>query len=132
VKTLLRFFSYLFHGVLVLLLLAVSGLALASGSQSLHLGMLPWTGSTLNNALLACATFGLLSLILAMLGKLRPLFFVWSLAVTVMLVKGYVFTGYHFAPGEVKTAGYLIGGSLLALLGAWFQMWRRVGRPARY
>jgi hypothetical protein len=132
VKTLLRFFSYLFHAILALFLMAVSGLALASGSQSLHLGMLPWTGSTLNYVLFFGSICGLFTLILAIRGRLRALFFIWSLGALVLLVRGYVFTGYHFAAGEARIAGYLLGGSLIALAGAWFQMWRRVGRPDRY
>ena len=44
-----------------------------------------------------------------------------------LLVKGYIFSGYHFTPGEFRTAIYLIAGSVVALLGAWAQMLR----PAR-
>ena len=58
-KALLSFFGYLFHGLLCLILIAMSGLAMAAGAQTLQLGMLPWTGSTLLytlffGALLAC------------------------------------------------------------------------------
>jgi hypothetical protein len=132
VKALLRFFSYLFHGILALFLIAVSGLTLASGTENLHLGMLPWTGSSLTLVVFFGALCGLIALVLAMRGKLRALFFVWSLGVTVLMVRGYIFSGYHFAVGEAKTACYLMIGSLFALAGAWFQMWRKVGRAARY
>ena len=132
VKTLLRFFSYLFHCILALFLLAVSGLTLLSGGQNLHLGMLPWTGSTLTLVVFFGSMAGLLMLLLAMRGKLRALFFLWSLGVLVLMVKGYVFSGYHFGPGEARTAGYLMAGALLALAGAWFQMWRKVERTVRY
>jgi hypothetical protein len=93
--------------------------------------MLPWTGSTLTYALLAGSLFGLLTLFLALRGSLRALFFLWALAVTVLLVKGYFINPYHFATGEVRTALYLIAGSLIALIGAWFQMFRQVGRRRR-
>ena len=128
VKALLRWFSYLFHGLLSLFLIGVSGLALATGVPSINLKMLPWSGPTLVYVLLGGGLFGLLSVLLAMLKKFRLLFFLWSLAVTVVLIRGYLLGGYRFAPGEARTAAYLIAASLLALLGAWLQMWRKLRR----
>ena len=124
IKALLSFLSYVFHGLLCLILVAMSGLALAAGAQTLKLGMLPWTGSTLLYTMFFGALFGLLTVILAIKGMLRPLFFVWSLVVTILLVKGYIFSGYRFTPGEFRTAMYLIVGSIIALFGAWVQMAR--------
>jgi uncharacterized membrane protein len=121
-KALLSFLSYVFHGLLCLILVAMSGLALAAGAKSLQLGMLPWTGSTLLYTMFFGALLGLLTVILAIKGLLRPVFFVWSLAVTILLVKGYIFSGYRFTPGEFRTAMYLIVGSIIALLGSWVQM----------
>ena len=132
VRTLLRFFSYLFHGILALFLVAISGLTLASGAQNLHLGMLPWTGSTLTVVVFLGSICGLVTLVLAVRGVLRPLFFIWSLAVVVLMVKGYIFSSYHFAAGEARTSGYLMAASLVALAGAWFQTRRTVGREHRY
>jgi len=131
VKAILCFFSYLFHALLALFLFAVSALALSSGANALHLAMLPWTGPTLTYVLFCGSLFGLLSLLLALTGRLRPLFFLWSLAVTVLLVKGYFLSGYHFGVGEVRTALYLIAGSVIALFGAWFQMFRGSGARRR-
>jgi uncharacterized membrane protein len=127
IKALMSFLSYVFHGLLCLILLAMSGLALAAGAQTLQLGMLPWTGSTLLYTMLFGALFGLLTLLLAIKGTMRPLFFVWSLAVTLLLFKGYIFSGYRFTPGEFRTAMYLIVGSLIALIGSWAQMGRKAG-----
>jgi hypothetical protein len=127
IKALLSFLSYVFHGLLCLILIAMSGLAMAAGAQTLQLGMLPWTGSTLIYALFFGALLGLLTVILAIKGWMRPLFFVWSLVVTVLLVKGYIFSGYHFIPGEFRRAMYLIGGSVIALFGSWAQMGRKAG-----
>jgi hypothetical protein len=132
VKTLLRFFSYLFHSILALFLVAVSGLTLVSGGQNLHLGMLPWTGSTLTMVVFFGSIFGLLTLLLAIRGRFRALFFLWSLGVVVLMAKGYIFSGYHLGPGEARIAGYLMLAAFVALLGAWFQMWRKVDRAARY
>ena len=127
-KALMRFLSYLFHTLLALFGFAVSGFAMASGARSLHLDMLPWTGSTLTYVLFFGSLFGLVTIVLALKGMLRPLFFLWSLAVTVLLVKGYFLSGYHFAAGEIRTALYLLAASILALFGAWFQMRRRLDR----
>lgn len=127
VKALMRFYSYLFHAVVALFLIALATIALISGVP-LQLGMLPWTGTTLLNVLLFGGLFGLVTVILAMRGVLRVLFLLWSLAVVVLLIKGYIFTGYRFAPNEFRTALYLIGASILALPGAWFQLRRQLKR----
>jgi uncharacterized membrane protein len=126
-KALLSFLSYLFHGLLCLILLAMSSLAIAGGAQTLQLGMLPWTGSTLLYALLFGSLAGLATVILAINGKWRPLFFVWSLAVALLLLKGYIFSGYRFVPGEFRTAMYLIVGSVIALIGSWLAMGQKAG-----
>ncbi|HWC99729.1 MAG TPA: hypothetical protein VG456_23375 [Candidatus Sulfopaludibacter sp.] len=120
-------FSFLFHGLLALFLAAVACLALVSGGV-LHLEMLPWTGSTLEYIMLFGGLCGLALIVLAILGKLRPLFFVWTLVILVLMVKGYVLGGYHFDPASAKTAGYLMGGALLAVVGGWMQMFRRSER----
>ena len=133
VKTLLRLFSFVFLGLLALFLIAVSSFALTSGAPSLELGLLPWTGSTLAWVVLGGSLFGLVSVLLAMASKWRFLFFLWSLAVAVLLVRGYIFTGYRIPPGGVSTAIGLTVGALIALLGAWFQLFRRRReRPGRY
>lgn len=125
----MRVYSYLFHGLLALFLLAISGLDLAGSAESLHLSMLPWTGAVLTRWVFFSALFGLVSLLLAIAGKLRVLFFFWSLAVAVMLIRGYFLTSYHFRGAEeFKTALYLTAAALLAILGAWFQLRRKPQR----
>jgi hypothetical protein len=127
VKFILSAFSYLFEGLLALFLAAIAGLALASGIP-LHLEMLPWTGSALDYVLLFGGLFGVILVVLAILGRLRPLFFVWTLAVVIFMIKGYVFGSYHFDPASAKTAGYLVLGALFGLLGGFVQMFRRADR----
>jgi hypothetical protein len=122
VRALLRFFSYFFHFALGLFLLGVAGLALGSGPHALHLDMLPWTGEPLAYILLFGALLGLLSLALAITGRAPLLFFIWSLVVAVLLLKGYFFSGYRFAPGGVRTGLELLAASWLALIGAWFAL----------
>jgi hypothetical protein len=97
-------------------------MALAVSPSSLHLDMLPWTGSTLTYVVFFGGLFGLLTVVLAILRKLPALFFIWSLVVTVMMIKGYIFSGYGFDPGGFWTAVALIVGSLIAIAGPWSQM----------
>ena len=124
----MRIFSYLFHGLLALFMLGISAVALASGT-ALHLDMLPWSGSTGTYVLLGGGLFGMLALLLALKGSLRFLFFLWSLTVFVMLVKGFFLGPYHFdGTAGLKSAGLLTFGALLAILGAWFQMTRTLAR----
>jgi hypothetical protein len=119
-KTGMRWFSYFFHGVLTLFLLALSLVALSSGQQ-LQLAMLPWQGKDLTYYLLGGALIGLLAVILAIGKKARPLFFLWSLVVLVLMVRGFFFSHYHFAgPSAFHLALYLTAGAILAAFGAWF------------
>ena len=127
VRDIMRIFSYVYHGVLALFLLAVSAMALAGGSYSLNLEMLPWEGRTLVYWLFFGALFGLVSIYLAIKGTLRLLFFIWSLAVLLLVVQGYFLSGYYFEPGEFKSAAWLVIGATLAMAGAWFQLRRPMG-----
>jgi hypothetical protein len=127
IKALLSFLSYVFHGLLCLMLFAISGLAMAAGARTVQLGMLPWTGATLLYTVFFGALVGLLTVLLAIKGMLRPLFFVWSLVVTLLLVKGYIFSGYFFSPGEFAKVVCLIVGSVIALLGSWAGMGSKAG-----
>ncbi|MGD0364799.1 MAG: hypothetical protein ABSC93_28310 [Bryobacteraceae bacterium] len=120
----MRVFSYLFHGLLTLFLLGISVVALSSG-QPLTLEMLPWQGPALTWWLLGAAMAGLASVILAIRGKWRALFFLWSLAVLAITVRGFFFSHYYFAgPPEFHQALYLTAGALIAAVGAWFQLYR--------
>ena len=129
-KAIMRYFSYAFHTLLAIFLIALSSLALATGTTELRLGMLPWSGDTLNYVLLFGALFGLLTVALAVTGTLRILFLIWSFLVFVLLVKGYIFSGYKFSGNEFRIALWLIGLSFVALFGAWFQL-SRAPRAAR-
>ena len=124
----MRFYSYLFHGLLGLFMLGISLVALTSGVP-LHLEMLPWSGATGTRLLAGAALFGLVSLLLALRGTARFLFFLWSLAVFVLMAKGFFLSSYHFGDfSGFKAAMLLTLGALVALFGAWFQMTRRSAR----
>ena len=134
IKALLRTFSYIFGGLLALFVLAICAVALASGSP-LSLAFLPWTGLVLTRWLLGLAVCGLATLLLAMGGRLRPLFFLWSIAVFVLLLKGLFVSFYSFSgPVSFKAAVWLTGGSLLAMLGSipWTRKRDRVRKPQLY
>jgi len=132
VKALLRLFSYLYHGLLALFLLVLSALALGTGAAALHLEMLPWRGGTLAWVLLAGSLIGLAAVVRAIRRGRAGLLFLWSLVVAVMLLKGYLFSSYRFAPGAgVRTAVFLVLGSWLALLGAWFAVRSRATERRR-
>ncbi len=130
VKVLMRYFSYLFHGLLALVLIAIAGMALATDPGGLQLGMLPWQGSTLAYVVLFGAIFGLISVLLAIRHTWRFLLVLWSAAVSILLIKGYIFSHYRFNPGEPSRAFGLTVASLIALAGAWFQF-RQFLKPAK-
>jgi hypothetical protein len=128
-KALLRVFSYIFGGLLALFVTVISLLALTSHSP-LNLPFLPWTGSTLTYWLLGLALSGLLTLLMAMRGIARVLFFLWCLAVFVLLFRGLFLSSYSFSgPVNFKAAGYLTAGSLAAALGAF--PWPKKPGPIR-
>jgi hypothetical protein len=124
----MRYFGYVYHGLLALFLLAISSMTLASGMHTLHLDMLPWTGASLTYWLFGGSLVGLLTVVLAAKRILPALFFLWSLVVFALMVKGYIFSGHFFDTGELSLALYLIAGALLSLLGSW---WGMKLQPAR-
>jgi FtsH-binding integral membrane protein len=123
-RALMRVFSYFYHLLLTLFLLAISVVAIASG-QTLHLGMLPWTGRSLTWWLFFSGLGGLIFVILAIRQTARGLFFLWSLAVLVMMVRGFFFSSYYFhGRPEFYRALYLTIGAFIAVPGAWFVLRR--------
>jgi hypothetical protein len=112
----LRLYSYLYHFVLALFLLGISTIALTSHS-SLNLGMFPWTGEALTKYLFYGSLLGLVSLALAISGIFRYLFPLWTLVVLVLMVRGFLLTGYQFSSkDEFHSVLLLIAGAVLAFL----------------
>ena len=133
-KALLRVYAYIFEGLLAAFFLAIAILALSSDTP-LNLGFLPWKGDALSWWLLGSCLFGLISLVLALAGQLRVLFFLWSLVVMVMLFRGFFLSPYSFTgPVNFKGAVYLTLAALFAAIGAWPSTRRRgpVRRPMKY
>ncbi|HET8546411.1 MAG TPA: hypothetical protein VFL57_00325 [Bryobacteraceae bacterium] len=113
----LRVYSYLYHLVLSLFLLGISGIVLASGNHNLQMPMLPWEGDRLTQWLFWGSVFGLLSAILAVTGVFRYLFPLWALVVLVIMVRGFLLGPYRFGgPDSFYRALTLIFGALLAFL----------------
>ena len=132
IGVLLRTYSYLYHVALSVLVLAVSLVAIFSRSHTLKLDMLPWKGKQLTYWLLAAALSGLVSILLAWVGKLRLLFLLYTLAVVSLMFRGYFLGGYTFrGKDEFHLAIWLTAGALLAVLGAWSQLRRKPRKRRR-
>ena len=114
-----RLFSYLYHLVLGVFLLAISSLAMFSGAHNLKLDVVPWTGKSLTQRLFYGSLAGLFSLVLAASGKFRYLFPVWALMVLVMMVRGFFGSGYTFQDyPHFRQALWLCAGGVIALIGS--------------
>jgi hypothetical protein len=115
---LLRIYAFLYHLILALFFLGVSVVTISSG-KDLHLGMLPWEGRTLTDAVLGLSVVGLICVGLAVFGIARWLFALWTLFVLGMMFRGFFMTPYAFAsPGDFQGAIWLTVGALGAFLGS--------------
>jgi len=129
ISFILRIAGYLYQLVLTGFLLGVSGIALLDGVHNLRLDMLPWTGRALTLWLFGSSLAGLAALVLAITGRFRWLFPAWCLAVLVMMVRGYFFSGYGYQDMDhFLRAVYLTLGALAALLGSLAGLRRRPSR----
>ena len=124
VRGIVKIFSYLFHLVLALFLMAVSIVSLSS-AMAVKLDMFPWQSSRLAVWLLVLNLVEVTSILLALTGKVRVLFLLWSLAVLVGMVRGFFLGPYNFT-GPVSFSGaiYLTLAAILASIGAWLQFRR--------
>lgn len=126
VSAILRFLAYVYHGLFALVLLALGTvLTLANAGNSVRLDMLPWSGAAAVWSLLVGGIIGLAVVILAIRGILRPLFFLWALVIVILMIKGYFLSGYRFTPAEFDKVAYLLIGAMIALAGAFAQMFTR-------
>ena len=122
---LFRVYSYLFAISLSVFTLGLAVVAVASGSP-LSLGFLPWKGARLTYWLFGLALLGLISVYLALRGRLRAILFVWSLVVAGLLIWGFFLTPYSFtAAFPFKSAAWLSIAAFFAMIGAWPRSKRR-------
>lgn len=125
----MRAYSFLFHILLALLLIALALVELSDGVHNLNLRMLPWKGATLTYAVLVMGIMGALATFLAFKGLLRLVFFIWALFVAGLMIKGYIFSAYIFTGAAEfwRTMAFILA-ALLAAAGAYI-VWRQ--QPAR-
>jgi hypothetical protein len=117
-----KVYSYLFHLVLALSLAGLSLVAFSTGMHNLHLELLPWSGAALSWWLLGLGLAGIAVVGLAAMGVLRILFLLWTVAVVVMLIRGFVFTPYTIGGWEgLRLVLLLLAGAGLAAVGGWLQ-----------
>jgi hypothetical protein len=117
--TILRLYSYVYHFVLSLLLLGISGIAIASNVHTLSLAMLPWKGDELIHYVFYGNIAGLISIVLAVTGIFRYLFPIWTLIIFVLMVRGFLISPYTFTgKDQFYSILALIAGAFLAFLGS--------------
>lgn len=126
---LLRVFCYFFQTILSLALLAVGVVAVRSDVTDMKLETLPWQGVELNHWLIGLGLVGLLSVILAVTGKLRFLLPLWSIFVLGMMIKGvFLNSAVTFSGTEdFHNWLWLIGGAALAAIGSLTLLGQRRG-----
>jgi len=124
---LLRVFCYFFHTIISVALLALGVVGVVSDAQHMKVQMLPWQGTELAHWLIGLGIAGLLSVLLAVTGRMRFLLPLWSIYVLGMLVKGVFLTSSVSFEGREDFHNWLllIGGALLALIGSFTLLGRR-------
>ena len=130
--TLLQIFSYLFHFGLSLFVGGIAVVGWLSGSGTFDLDMVPWwSGQTLVKWMLAAAAVGLVSVILAVVGKLRSLFALWTLVVLGVIVYGFFLSNYSYeGMDHFKSALWMTGAALAAFVGGVSQARTKTRRRA--
>jgi hypothetical protein len=126
---LLRVFCYLFQTILSLALLGVGVVAVHSDVTDMKLETLPWQGVELNHWLIGLGLVGLLSVILAVTGKIRFLLPLWSIFVLGMMVRGVFFNSAVTFSGSEDFHNWLwlLGAAALAAIGSLSLLGRRRG-----
>jgi hypothetical protein len=126
---LLRVFCYSFHTILSLALIALGVVAVRSNVSDMKVETLPWQGTELNHWLIGLGVVGLLSVVLAITGKLRFLLPLWSIYVLGMLVRGVFFSSTVTFSGREDFHNWLllVGGAMLAVIGSLSLLGRRRG-----
>lgn len=119
-RSLLRLYSFLFHGLFALFLFGLAVVALLSRADSFWFEILPWSGKSLACWLLGIAAVGILLVILAFRGALRGLYFLWNLVVLALILRGFFFSDYSFRPGtgQLRNALLIVLAAVLAVVGA--------------
>lgn len=117
-KTIVRIFSYLFHLILGLFLLIVGAFGLLGSNKTLRMPVLPWDDPALTYWVFFGSLAGLVCLVLAVTGKLRLPFRLWTIVVFLLVVRGFFLSGYYLGDFFLN-AVLLTLGAMLAVYGSW-------------
>lgn len=129
VSALLRLYSYIAQALLSLFLLGIGSVAALSDNASMQTDLLPWSGQELRNWLIGLGLAGLVSVVLAFRGKIRILFLLWTLGITILLGRGALGSSYRFEGTEdFRWALILLGCCALTIFGAWSRFRQPIGR----
>ena len=111
----------MFETFVCLLAIGVSVVSLTVGSPDpVHFDWLPWSARALPAWLIGLGILGLIFVLMAMVGRLRILLFLFAAAVFALLAKGFFFTTNSFdGPDGGRNAVLLVAGAFLAIIGAW-------------
>ena len=117
----LRFYSWIFEALVCVLAIGISIVSLTVGSSDpVKVDWLPWSGATLPAWLIGLGLLGLFLVLLALLGRLRILLFLFAAGVFALLTKGLFFSTHTFeGPTEARTALLCVVAAFLAIIGAW-------------
>lgn len=97
VRKIVEWAGNLFSGGLCLMLIGLGLVGKISGTGNFQIEMLPWwSGQQLIGILLYGGIFGLLATTLAASGKFRLLLPVWTFAVLVTMVWGYLVSNFKY------------------------------------
>jgi len=126
VRILLHIYSYLFHLALALFLTGIAVVAKIADAPNFDLAMLPGSDARLVNYLFWVNLAAIVSVILAILGKLRWLYPIYGIAVFALAVRGFFLSPYSFdGMDPFKQAIWFTLGALVAMLGSISQVRRR-------
>jgi hypothetical protein len=125
---LLRAYSYMFHLILSLVLIAMA-LLTTSGEQLRLTGLFPFNAYHIVRGLLVLGAVGLLSTLLAISGIFRYLFPIWVTAVLVLTIRGIFFSSYSFPDRQAfENALWFALAMLAAFFGGLWVLKPRRGR----
>ncbi len=129
----LRVYSWIFESLLCLLGIGISIVSLTVGSSDpVQVDWLPWNQAAMPAWLIGLGVLGLFFVLLALLGRLRILLFLFAAAAFALLAKGLFFSTHTFeGPTEARTALWVVIGSLVAFIGAWPSGGKRRNYQAR-
>jgi len=130
-RILIEAYSYLFHIILALFLLALGLVGMMSQTSTFRIDMLPWESARLVSVLVWGNLIGICCILLALFGKFRWLYPIWAAAVLYYLANGVFNLKHYRDPEEFKAALWFVFGGAGAFLGSLLQLRRSFARGRR-